>query len=144
MANTNLPTLDVLNPIQPTKESKTEVLEQNVYDLIMRGTTWHEVRDKVLNDYWGIGIHYTEASYRNLVSRVKKRIREEWKEHSAQLREDLVARLMDVYRDSRANGDRATALNTLKYLGKISGQEEPTRLDVNINGAVEIDFNIGE
>lgn len=134
-----------LNDKQPTKEAKTEVLEQHIYREIMNGTTWKDLLIKVRADYWKMGIPFSsEVAARNIISRVKKRIKDDWVEESKVLRETLLSRMMDLYADCRRNNDRKVANDILKNLAKITGVGEPEKVDVNISGAVEIDFGFGE
>lgn len=132
---------EYLNDSVPTKESKTEILEQHIYRAIMNGTTYSDLVRLIRLDHWKIGLTYSsDTAAKNVITRVKKRIKEDWIEESKELRENLYTKMMDLYADCRKNNDRKVANDILKTLAKTTGVAEPEKVDLSISGGIEIDF----
>lgn len=65
------------------------------------------------------------------------------KDNREMMRNVLFQRLLGVYNDSFMNGDRRTALETLKYIGKCFGIEDPDKFEVNgiLSDTIQVSFN---
>lgn len=127
----------------PTKY-KTDLVKVHLYNEILKGTTQSELVDKLNTDFWGVGQKYPVVRARELLSKVRKEVREDWNEEKAELRETTLARLMSLYTECLDQKDRQTALKTLQEISKITGLYDAQKLDVSLNANIEIDFGFGE
>lgn len=126
------------------QETATIFLEDKVYRDILKGVPVSTIIDRIEHDYYKSGLHYSpkgkSQSARNLLTRVRKKMKADYEEERKHLRETTINRLHNLYNECMDNLDRQTALNTIKYIGKITGMEEPQKVEVNLNGQIEIDF----
>lgn len=126
----------------PKKYDREELVELVWCDLV-NGLSKYQVITKLENDGYGLNTsQYSRSRHYKVITDAYNRCETELKDKREKLRDILYERTLAVYNDAFENKDRATALNALKYLGKISGAEEPEKIDINanINGEVSISF----
>lgn len=123
------------------KKQSTENLERDIYREIIKGTPSCELQKMIREDHWNHGIPFTNiTSCRNIITRVRKRISEDWAQEQKELRNTLLTRMLDIYKECRERGDLKTAHDVLKSLSKLGGLDQPERIDLNIGGDVTISF----
>lgn len=127
-----------------SKKGMTEILFQKVREDIYKGLSQADLIERIVTNYYQLkydkepSLHYA----RNVISDVRKEIKEEWKEQNQELKELQLGRLLDLYNDSRKNNDRMNALSTLKEINKVSNLYEAEKIDMTISGNIEIDFGL--
>lgn len=109
---------------------------------ILNGLGYSEIHYKMQNDEYGIGHKYSDTRINILIGEARKYIKEETKEMIPLLREDMIARFNDVYKECREQGDRANAIKAMTECGKILGLYE-NKVEVKGNLKQEIEINFG-
>lgn len=129
-----------------SKKGLTDALFQKVREDIYKGLSQSDLIDRIINNFYELkyektpNIHYA----RNIISDVRKKIKEEWKEQNQELKELQLGRLLDLYNESRKNNDRMNALNTLKEINKVGNIYEAEKVDMTINADIQIDFGFDD
>lgn len=122
---------------------RREYLKKEVYNALANGATYSNVQNMLQEDYWQVGWKPCINTAQMILKQVKDQIREDWKEDRKTLKEQIYANFMDLYNECREMGDRGTALNTLKEIGKLGGIYEAENINLNVKGEIEIDFGLG-
>lgn len=125
-----------------SRKGATEILKHRIYNDLMIGGTYSNIVAKVRNDDYNVGYTLGKECAKNLVTKVRKTIREDYMEEREHLRETNIARLLDLYNEALKNGDRLTGLKTLQEMNKMVGIYEPQNLNLNLQGEVTIDFGL--
>lgn len=120
---------------------QADILKQRLWEDIAKFTPYLTLIERLQNDYYKTGKCYELSEARIFLSRVRKDIKEHWKERQDGLREEMIETVLDLYRDCRDTKDRLTALNCLKEINKLNGLYEPEKHQVDVNGTVEISFD---
>lgn len=123
-------------------EYKVDELEKHIWNEIIQGATNANLVDKIKNDYWNLGLKYCDGSAKNVVTRVRQQMKEDWKQELPTLREMQMQRLLSLYNESLEAADRGNALKTLQEINKVTGLYEAEKIDLNISGEVEINFDL--
>ncbi|MBQ0089745.1 MAG: hypothetical protein KBT27_10500 [Prevotellaceae bacterium] len=127
-----------------SKKNATEQLKKEVYNDILRGNTQSNLVNKITTDYYNVGLKYSVHTAKDLISEVRRIVRADYQEEQKFLRESNINRLLDLYNESFEVGDRSTALKTLQEMNKMCGLYESEKLDVTLNGNVDINFGFDE
>lgn len=130
--------------VRMSRSNLMDVLKRKVKIDILKGKLSGDIIHKLMNDEYGYGKVLAKHHSEQIISDVKKQIREEWANESQYLRETQLERLVRLYADSLTNNDRQSALNTLKEINKITGQYEAQKMDINVNGEILVDFGFGD
>lgn len=124
-------------------ETRLEAIKHVINDMI-DGATHSVLRQKLEQDAYGLGKKYNDSNALHIIKEARSVIKQDFKEFVSQAREQIWNASMDLFTESKEVGDRATALKTLQYIGKLSGVEDVQKVDVNLNGTLEIDFGLNE
>lgn len=122
------------------KKGIQELLIRHICNDLLNGAVQSVLLEKIQDDTYGVGKTYQISMARQLIALARKRIREDWKEESKELREMQLNRILDLYTESREIGDRMSALKSLQEINKISGLYEPTKVDMKVGGSIDISF----
>lgn len=108
---------------------------------ILQGATYSVLQEKLAEDGYGIDYCYKQSSRNRIIADARKRIKEDFKEQLPHLKEDMMARLLDVYTECRDLGDRGNALKALEQIAKITGMnEQKINVEGKIDNNITIDF----
>lgn len=114
---------------------------KHVINDILNGATWSVLRDKLMNDDYKIGHNYSEPQSQRIVRKAREIIRQDIDEQMPTLRDDMIARFLDIYTECRELGDRISALKALEHINKICGlYQDKLKVDADIKQEVIIDF----
>lgn len=125
-----------------SKRGMTAILQHKVREDIYKGLSQADLVERIITNHYNLKYdqEYSAHYAKNVISDVRKNIKEEWKEQYQELKETQLARLLDLYNDSRKRNDGTTALNTLKEINKVASIYDAEKLDVNLKGDLYIDF----
>lgn len=122
--------------------SRREYLLREIYNLLVNGATSSNIIDRLMNDYWNVGKKYTHKSCYNLLEDARKMIKEDFEEDRKTLKEQIYANYMDIYAEARESFDRMAAIKCMENLAKITGLNEPTKVEAKVDGSIVIDFGL--
>lgn len=114
---------------------------RHTYKAIVNGTTWSQCVNNLLEDAYGIGRKYATTRAEQIARDARQLVRKDWEADRQVLKESLYASYMDIFNEARVAKDRTSAINCLKELGKLGGAYEAEKVDINLEGNIEIDFN---
>ena len=108
---------------------------------ILNGATWSVMTKKLQEDEYGLGHCYSHCQTDRIIHEARQRIKEDTDEMMKSLKEDMIARTLDVYSEARELGDRFSALKALEQLNKMFGfYENKLKVEGNVNSNVTINF----
>ena len=124
-------------------EYTNDKLKREIYKCIVRGETRDSIVTKIMTDYWGLGNAglKDKAIAEKYVAAVRKQMKKDWEEERKDLKPILVKSFQDIYNDCRNNNDRYNAISAMRELSKLSGMYEPDKIDLTMDGTIEINFN---
>lgn len=140
MANTN-----------PRTKTKTHFDRDQLIELIfldmVAGVSRYQIKLKLQNDAYDVPFKTSKlgkSSHYNYLTEAFRLCKVELGEKHDEMRALHIAQLNDLYAESRDQGDRMTALNTLKELAKLQGFEPPKKVeaDVSVSGTITVDFGL--
>lgn len=112
---------------------------------ILNGATWSVMSKKLQEDEYGLGHCYSHCQTDRIIKEARERIKEDTDEMMKSLKEDMIARTLDVYSEARELGDRFSALKALEQLNKMFGfYENKLKLEGNVNSNVTINFGFND
>lgn len=117
-----------------------DMLVRLVYNDIVNGAVYSNLIDKIMTDGYNVGRTYGSTTAYLVVSTARKLVKKDWEEDRKTLKETLYATYMDMYAEARKAKDRYSAISCLKELAKLGGAYEPDKVDVSIDGDIEINF----
>lgn len=115
---------------------------KHTYNGIVEGKTYSNLIDALLNDDYGIGKTYKTSWAADIVATARKMVKSDWEEDRKTLKESLYITYMDLFAEARNAKDRTSAINILKELAKLGGAYEGDKVNLNINGEIDINFNL--
>lgn len=124
-------------------EYTNDKLKREIYKCIVRGETRDSIVTKIMTDYWGLGNAglKDKAIAEKYVAAVRKQMQKDWEEERKDLKPILVKSFQDIYNDCRNNNDRYNAISAMRELSKLTGMYEPEKIDLTMDGEIEISFN---
>lgn len=124
-------------------EYTNDKLKREIYKCIVRGETRDSIVNKIMTDYWGLGNAglKDKAIAEKYVAAVRKQMQKDWEEERKELKPVLVKSFQDIYNDCRNNNDRYNAISAMRELSKLTGMYEPEKIDLTMDGEIEISFN---
>lgn len=131
------------------KEKKLNRTPYNVEELneliwcdIMNGLSRYQIKLKLERDaYEGFETSkLSRTAQYNHIKNAYDKCEIELQGHRDELRKVFYDRFLSLYNDCIENRDRRTALETLKYITKLSGLEEPEKIE--LSGTLDNNINI--
>lgn len=114
---------------------------RNVINDILNGATYSVLKAKLMEDEYGLGYKYSKGQVDRIVREARDVIKKDTEEQMPTLKEDMLARMLDVYTEARDMGDRMNALKALDQINKMFGMyQEKLKVDADIKQEVIIDF----
>lgn len=114
---------------------------RNVINDILNGATYSVLKAKLMEDAYELGYKYSKGQVDRIVREARDVIKKDTEEQLPYLKEDMLARVLDVYTESRELGDRMNALKSLEMINKMFGlYQEKIKVDADIKQEVIIDF----
>ena len=127
------------------EESRSELAIRHLVNDILQGATFSVMEAKLNEDVYNIGHQYSKRVAGRLIKQARQRVAQDTKEMMPHLRNDMLARAMDVYTECREVGDRLSAFKALDQVNKICGlYDNSLTLNGNINQTITIDFGFDE
>lgn len=127
------------------KKGKThgqkEVVRLEVFNAILEGYTYRNLMYALQHDDFNIGRKYTKRSSACIISEVYQEIRDSFKEQKDTLAYQQFERLINLYNEAKEY-DKGSALNALKEINKLCGLYEPKKIDMNVSGELEVNFEL--
>ena len=126
-------------------KSRHEMAVRHCVNDILNGGTWSVMAKKLQEDEYELGYCYSRCQTARILQEARKRIKDDTDEMMKTLKEDMIARTLDVYSEARELGDRFSALKALEQLNKMFGfYENKLKLEGNINSNVTINFGFND
>lgn len=114
---------------------------RNVINDILNGATYSVLKAKLMEDAYELGYKYSKGQVDRIVREARDVIKKDTEEQMPTLKEDMLARMLDVYTEARDMGDRMNALKALDQINKMFGMyQEKLKVDADIKQEVIIDF----
>ena len=114
---------------------------RNVINEILNGATYSVLKAKLMEDEYELGYKYSKGQVDRIVREARDVIKKDTEEQMPTLKEDMLARMLDVYTEARDMGDRMNALKALDQINKMFGMyQEKLKVDADIKQEVIIDF----
>lgn len=114
---------------------------KNVINDILNGGTYSVLMNKLMEDYYEIGHKYSSAQSIRLIREARELIKKDTEEQLPYLKEDMIARFLDIYTECREIGDRMNAIKALEHINKLCGlYQDKLKVDADIKQEIVIDF----
>lgn len=116
----------------------TQIMITRCYELICKGYLYNDILSTLVDEF---GISRNNAIKKYTIA--KKQLMEEIQKEKTEMKDLLITRLLDVYKEAREVGDRMSALNALDKIIKI-GQFDKDK-DENFNATydtIQINFKV--
>lgn len=123
----------------PVSKERMELIKL-VYNDMQDAAPYSVLAEKLRKDSYGIGKKFGTTECYNIIHQARKLIQSDFKEYCKDAREEIWSSVMDLATESKTVGDRGTALKCFQYIGKLLGLEEPTKLEINSNEKIQIEF----
>lgn len=127
---------------------KKEELLELIWCDIMNGVSRYQIKLKLERDaYEGYPTStYSRSGQYKLIKDAYDKCEIELQGKRDELRKVFYDRFLSLYNDCIENGDRRTALETLKYITKLSGLEEPEKIELSgtLNENINITFGFNK
>lgn len=114
---------------------------RNVVNDILDGATYSVLFQKLTEDEYGLDYKYSQSMAQKIITKARKRMKEDYKEALPQMRETLTNICMDILSEAKQIGDRMNALKAVDYVAKLTGAYEPTKVEAKVENYV-IDFKL--
>lgn len=133
-------------------EAKKNTIEEMHYD-VLKGVTKYRIRKKFLNGEYTLHERSEDKSKdgRNLERRFTRywqdmidAFGEEFEDSRESLRSKFIARYTYLYEQALLKNDLKDAKAILDSIVKLTGADEPTKTDINLNGDFVIDFGFNK
>jgi hypothetical protein len=132
-------------PKKPANEDKSSVRKElairNVINDLMDGGVYSVIKEKLMEDEYGIGKKYTEGTAKAIIKFARARIKQDFEEQLPDIRAQLTNMLMDLFTEAKEIGDRMNAIKCLQEIAKMSGAYTPEQKEVTVK-EITIDFNL--
>ena len=132
-------------PIKPANEDKSSIRKElairNVVNDLMDGGVYSVIKEKLMEDEYGIGKKYSESSAKNIIKFARARIKQDFEEQLPDIRASLTSMLLDLFTEAKDMGDRMNAIKCIQEIAKLSGAYEAEKKDITIKD-LTIDFNL--
>lgn len=126
-------------------KSRHEMAVRHCVNDILNGGTWSVMAKKLQEDEYELGYCYSRCQTDRIIQEARKRIKDDTDEMMKSLKEDMIARTLDVYSEARELGDRFSALKALEQLNKMFGfYENKLKVEGNVNSNVTINFGFND
>lgn len=132
-------------PIKPANEDKSSIRKElairNVVNDLMDGGVYSVIKEKLMEDEYGIGKKYTEGTAKGIIKFARKRIKDDFEEQLPDIRASLTNMLYDLFTEAKDMGDRMNAIKCIQEIAKLTGAYEAEKKDITIKD-LTIDFNL--
>lgn len=132
-------------PIKPANEDKSSIRKElairNVVNDLMDGGVYSVIKEKLMEDEYGIGKKYTEGTAKGIIKFARKRIKDDFEEQLPDIRASLTNMLYDLFTQAKDMGDRMNAIKCIQEIAKLTGAYEAEKKDITIKD-LTIDFNL--
>lgn len=120
---------------------RKEMAIRHTVNAILAGATYSILVANLMEDEYGLDYKYTRGHSERIIKQARELIRKDTEEQLPHLKEDMLARMLDVYTEARDMGDRMNALKALDQINKMFGMyQEKLKVDADIKQEVIIDF----
>lgn len=132
-------------PIKPANEDKSSIRKElairNVINDLMDGGVYSVIKQKLMEDEYGIGKKYSEGTAKGIIKFARKRIKDDFEEQLPDIRASLTSMLLDLFTEAKDMGDRMNAIKCIQEIAKLTGAYEAEKKDITIKD-LTIDFNL--
>lgn len=108
---------------------------------ILDGSTYSVLYQKLINNEYGLDYNYSQSMAQKIITKARKRLKEDYAEALPQMRETLTNICLDILSDAKLMGDRMNALKAVDYVAKLTGAYTPEQKEVTVK-EMTIDFNL--
>lgn len=119
-----------------------EACVRAIYKDIVNGYTFHEIKERILNDVYGVGYKVNEWWANDMINEAQRRVAADFEEERKIFKPKLVAVVNDILRQASECKDQKMRLESAKELAKLSGSYEPEKVDIKQD--IVIDFNLND
>lgn len=121
------------------------IIDEIIYKEIVAGTQASEIRRKLVNDEYGLGLpKLTPKAASRHYEKVRDRIKADFKEKLPALREELTASLYAILNDCKQANDRTNAIRTVESIAKLVGAYAPQQVEMKHDIVVDFGFEDNE
>lgn len=125
------------------QQGRYEMAVRYVINDIMQGATASVLKQKLMENQYGLDHHYSTQRATAIIAEARQRIIQDTKEMMPTLREDMLNRALDVYTECRELGDRMSALKALDQVNKLYGLYETVHtIKGEIQNTITISFGL--
>ena len=127
---------------QPIIKYEKDDFINKIIKLLVKGYTHHQIHQSLIKDEykWGSDLWSKTKRYAYI-----NEAYQEIKENLTAKKEDLANRVLtmffDIYADSKKAKDRQSQIKALAEIKKLTGLDEPEKIDITQDISVNINFN---
>lgn len=114
----------------------------DIYKKILEGWSTTKVVEAITNNQMGWDRAYSRRHALRLISGIRNDMIENFNSERDNIIQENYERLLDIYKESREDKDRYNAISSLKEINKMTGAYQPQKIDLNVSGEIEIDFDL--
>lgn len=108
---------------------------------ILNGLSYLILKNKLMSDEYGIGYKYSKTQSDRIIRAARDLIKKDTEEQLPLLKDEMLARTLDVYAESREKGDRTNALKAIEQINKMFGlYQDRLKIDADVRNEIIIDF----
>lgn len=117
-----------------------------VFNDLLDFASWNVIKSRLMSDYYGLGINYSESSVADIYTAAMKQIKEDYAKQKEDLSEKLAATITDVASMGKENGDGRLVLLATDRLMKLFGiGQDANKANISIatpDTDIKIDFGL--
>lgn len=125
------------------KTTERRILVNNkVISMILRGKSKAEILNFISKEMERLDGKTTAKHAENIYYHCRNEIKDEIDGNKNYYKSDLLSKLYYLYSKSMDTDDIRTALNILNSITKLTGVAEAEKIDMNVTGNIEINFDL--
>lgn len=122
---------------------RLEEARKMVYVDIINGVPYQTILFNLMNSVY-VGHDYSQSRAYHIIADAYKKIKKDYEGERENARSLLMSRYLDLYNDAKDNNDRQAAKGCLDSIMKLTGANEPEKIDLNSKVDVQIKFGLKE
>lgn len=110
---------------------------------VLNGGTYNTLVENIMCDTYGYGVTYCRSTAEAIVTEARRRIKNEVAITYPEIKEQIIAMLMDIVTESREEKDRSNAIKAIAELNKMLGNYEAQKVEAKVeNQNININFGL--
>lgn len=109
---------------------------------VLNGGTYNTLVENIMCDAYGYNVKYCRSTAEAIVTEARKRIKNEVAITYPEIKEQIIAMLLDIVTESREEKDRSNAIKAIAELNKMLGNYEAQKVEAKVDNTININFGL--